>query len=341
MKKIKTWPKISIVIPTYNNERTLTNCLKSIQKQDYPKEKIEYLNIDGGSTDASKKIFKKFGFKIVDASDKKGAESQRAVGIAKAKYNLIVSIDADNYLPNKKWLKQMIQPFVEDPKVVHANTLHYAYRKKDSLYNRYSALFGGSDAVVYYIGILDRLSFIRKKWTEGKIIKETRNFYLVEFSKDNLPTVGCNGVVYRRDLLLKFARSSPEEFLHIDVFVDLIEKNYNRFAIVKNSVIHDTAATLWSLLAKRVKFLSAYYLGKERRYLIYNPKKKQDNLKLFLFIFYTITFVKPLFDSLQGYLIIPDRAWFIHPLICWIYLYAYAKATITRFFLKSHERAKR
>lgn len=332
-------PKITILIVTLNSERTLQKCLESIEQQNYPKEKIEYLNVDGSSIDSTKVILKQHGFKIIDGCF--GAEAKRAIGIAKSKHNLIVSIDSDNYLPNSQWLKQMLRPFIDDPETVHANTLRYGYRKSDSLYNRYVALFGGADPVVYYIGIPDRLSYIQKKWTKGKIIKETKDYYLVEFSKDSLPTVGCNGVVYKRDLLLRFARSRPEEFLHIDVFADLIEKNYNRFAIVKNSVVHDTAITLESLLKKRVDFLSDYYLGKKRRYLIYNSKKLQDNLKLFLFIFYTVTFIKPFVDSLRGYLRVRDRAWFIHPFVCWVYLYAYTRATIAGLFFKKYERFRR
>src|SRR3989338_1242843 len=52
----------------------------------------------------------------------------------------------------------------------------------------------------------------------------------------------------------------------------------------------------------------------KRRYLIYNPKKPQDVFRLFVFIFYTITFVKPLIDSIRGYFIVRDVAWFLHPL---------------------------
>lgn len=44
-------PKISIVVVTLNNQRTLEECVKRIKEQDYPRELIEYLNIDGGSTD--------------------------------------------------------------------------------------------------------------------------------------------------------------------------------------------------------------------------------------------------------------------------------------------------
>ncbi len=42
---------ISIIIPTLNSARTLKDCLDSIAIQDYPKDKIEIIIADGGSTD--------------------------------------------------------------------------------------------------------------------------------------------------------------------------------------------------------------------------------------------------------------------------------------------------
>lgn len=329
-KNKKSLPKISILIVTLNNQRTIEECVKRINQQNYPKELIEYLNIDGGSTDNTISILNKYGFTLVKSYIKKDAEAQRSIGIVRAKHNLIVSIDADNYLPTNQWLKQMILPFMEDKTVIHANTMHYQYKKDSEFFNRYTALFGISDPIVYYVGKPDRVSQTQKIWTQGKVIKETKNHYIVEFNKETLPTVGCNGVVYRKDILLKYTNSDDKKFLHIDVFADAIDKGFTRFAIVKNDVFHDTAVTLGLLIRKRLAFLNSYYLRSlaERRYLIYNPKRFSDNLKLFLFIFYTVTVIKPLFDSIKGYLFIRDSAWFAHPLICWVYLYTYSLSTV-------------
>lgn len=329
---------ISIIIVTYNNERTIKKCLEAIKRQDYPRNQIEYLNIDGGSSDKTLSILKSGGFKSIKSPIKRNAEAQRAVGIKAAKHNLIVSIDADNYLPNSNWLQQMVKPFIEDPNIIHANTMHYTYLAKDSLYNRYCSLFGLLDPIVYYVGNPDRMPQFIKKWKKGKVLKETDNHYLVEFSKKNLPTVGCNGVVYRKDILLKYAKSDPSQFLHIDVFVDLIERGYNRFAIVKNDIIHDTAVDLSMLLKKRIAFLTNYYLkaggaGPKRRYYIYNPKNFKDNMRLFLFILYSITLIKPILDSFRGFLSVRDWAWFLHPFVCLVYFYAYSAAT-TRHLIK-------
>lgn len=323
------------MIVTLNNERTLEECLKRIVYQDYPKKLIEYLAIDGGSTDKTKQIFKKYKFRVIDSPIKKDAEAQRGVGILKAKHNLIVSLDADNFLPTDQWFRRMVQPFMDDPSVVHANTMYYGYRRTDSIFNRYVGLFGMADPVVFYVGKPDRLTRYEKEWKLGNVVKETEQYYLVDFSKKTLPTVGCNGVVYRKDLLLKYAKSSPKDFLHIDVFADLIDAGYTRFAIVKNDMIHHTAVTISRLIEKRLAFLDTYYLSPiERRYLIYDPRKISDRIKLGLFFIYTVTFVKPLSDSLEGFLTIPDIAWFVHPVVCWIYLYTYGLASIKKVWKK-------
>ncbi|MBI2031253.1 MAG: glycosyltransferase family 2 protein [Candidatus Levybacteria bacterium] len=333
--KNKKLPKISIVIVTYNNGRTIKKCVQAIKFQDYPKEKIEYLNIDGGSTDNTEKILKNHSFKIIKSPIPHNAEAQRAIGLMYAKNNLIVSLDADNYIPHKNWLKQMVEPFMSEKKIIHAGTIYFTYTETDNIFNRYVALFGVLDPVVFYIGKPDRLPYFKKKWAVGTILKETQRYYIVKFTHETLPTVGCNGVVYRKDLLLAHAQSDPSKFLHMDVFVDLLDKKYDTYAIVKNSISHDTAVNLRTLMKKRMAFLLSYYFKSknsrmERRYYIYNPKKLSDTIKLILFILYTITLVKPFMDSLRGYIVIRDRAWFLHPIVCWVYLLAYSFATLKK-----------
>jgi glycosyltransferase involved in cell wall biosynthesis len=43
--------KLSIILPTYNNEQTIDECLRSIACQDWPQADYEILVIDGGSTE--------------------------------------------------------------------------------------------------------------------------------------------------------------------------------------------------------------------------------------------------------------------------------------------------
>lgn len=45
---------VSVIIPIYNEEKYIENCILSLLKQDYPKDKMEWIFVDGNSTDGSK-----------------------------------------------------------------------------------------------------------------------------------------------------------------------------------------------------------------------------------------------------------------------------------------------
>ncbi|MBE7175714.1 MAG: glycosyltransferase, partial [Mucilaginibacter polytrichastri] len=52
-------PTLSVVTVVYNNVRDVKNTLRSVTTQDYPH--IEYLVIDGGSTDGTKEVIEEYG----------------------------------------------------------------------------------------------------------------------------------------------------------------------------------------------------------------------------------------------------------------------------------------
>ena len=60
----KHYPKISIITVCLNSEKTILKCMNSVINQKYPKNKIEYILIDGGSTDKTVEIIKKKENKI-------------------------------------------------------------------------------------------------------------------------------------------------------------------------------------------------------------------------------------------------------------------------------------
>ncbi len=65
---MNTPPTISVVIPSYNSVRYIEQTLRSILDQGYPG--LECLVMDGGSTDGTVELLKKFGDRITWVSEK-------------------------------------------------------------------------------------------------------------------------------------------------------------------------------------------------------------------------------------------------------------------------------
>tara|TARA_B110001454_G_C12716780_1_gene432890 strand:- start:1418 stop:2197 length:780 start_codon:yes stop_codon:yes gene_type:complete len=102
-RKKKTLPKISIITVVLNGQKSIERCLKSVINQNYPKNKIEYIVIDGGSTDKTVSIIKKYKKKINYWHSKKdkGLYDAMNIGISKSTGNIIGILNSDDYFyPN-------------------------------------------------------------------------------------------------------------------------------------------------------------------------------------------------------------------------------------------------
>lgn len=321
-------PSVSFVVPTFNSEKTLEECLTSIRKQRYPVQKMEIILSDGGSKDNTKKLAKKFACRFISIkAAMQGAEYNRAVGAKNAKNEILVFLDHDNILPHSNWLRNMIIPFF-DARITGAETLRYAYEPKAKALGRYFSLLCANDVVPFYLGKADRLSYIYDNLKQYGIfkklsIKNYKGYSVVTFTKNHIPTLGSNGFVIRRKVLMMHAQVKPSHFFHIDVNVDLINKGFNKYAFVNDSIIHQTNERgLIDYVRRRKLFVERYQFDQSsnRRYRVY---EKGDLGKIILFVIIALTFIVPLYDAIKGFLKVRDVAWFIHPLVCFLLVIVY------------------
>ncbi len=93
-------PTVSIVIPAYNESKYIEESLKTVVSLDYPKDKLEVLVVDDGSTDDTFGIAKRFekdGVKVL-RKENSGKGAALNYGIERAGGELIATMDADSYL---------------------------------------------------------------------------------------------------------------------------------------------------------------------------------------------------------------------------------------------------
>lgn len=109
---------VTIAVPVYNREKYLKDTINSILALDYPKDKLDIIIIDDGSTDDSLKVareFEKQGIRVF-AQKNQGKGGALNTALKHAKGDLFGCLDVDSYV-NPDCLRKIIG-FFNNPKVM-------------------------------------------------------------------------------------------------------------------------------------------------------------------------------------------------------------------------------
>lgn len=158
---------ISVIIPTYNEEENIAQCLVSLSHQNIPRTEYEIIVVDGGSKDTTCDIAKKYADQVFTQTSKK-VGGARNDGVKEAKGDIIATTDADCILP-PDWIKNLTEDF-KDPNIVQV--YGPVYPIEEGISNRFSLLLANTFARVGYY---------------------SRTFFY---------TLGCN-TAFRKDAFLK------------------------------------------------------------------------------------------------------------------------------------------
>jgi len=105
--------KLSVIIPTYNEEKVVGECISSLDKQTY--SDFETIMVDDGSTDGTLDILKALRGKIdnlkILKQKHKGPGAARNLGAKEARGDILVFVDADMTF-DKNFLKNLVRPIV-------------------------------------------------------------------------------------------------------------------------------------------------------------------------------------------------------------------------------------
>lgn len=235
------------------------------------------------------------------------SESAKGIALLKAKGDIICILASDNYLNDTELFTKAIFQFNNDD-IIATYPWKYYYYKEDNILNRYFALFGCNDPIPLYLGKNDKLSYYP--------IKDNFGF----------KTFGDNGFFIRKSILLK---SDIKHYYHIDNIYDLWEMGYKNIQVIDSVIWHRTGGNIFKFFLKRYYYADKFATPYRRWHMV----EKKDLPNLLWFIFCTITLVQPLYLSFKGYRVIKDKAWFLHPIVCWFTLITYGIWTLKRVLL--------
>jgi len=118
--QLDQFPLVSVLVPAYNEEKTILGTLDSVRKIDYPIEKLDVIVINDGSTDGTKEKIKKFiaehnlsHFTLLSHENRgKAASMNRALEMAKGEF--FACLDADSFVDSDTLRKMLALYYKEN-----------------------------------------------------------------------------------------------------------------------------------------------------------------------------------------------------------------------------------
>lgn len=145
-------PSVAIIVPCWNEESTVAATCNSLLALDYPKEKLEIILVDDGSTDTTRNIMESFEknkqIRILH-KENGGKHTALNAGIALTKAELVGCLDADSFVEPDA-LREIITCF-NNPKVVATTAAMSVHKPKNIIQHMQNA--------DYSFGIIIRHTF--------------------------------------------------------------------------------------------------------------------------------------------------------------------------------------
>ncbi len=290
-------PRVSIIMPTLNAGALLDNCLSSIARQTYPKDRLQVVLGDAFSKDDTRAIAARYGATVVDDTGKNMEEGKR-IALKHATGEIIVFIDADNELTHPDYLELAVTALCDRPNALGVEGYYLPSSKMTSFCRYVTARLHISDPICWLMASNPRLVAC-----EGEIERWT-----LPDGTSSYP-LGANGFVFRRADL--DAVKADDHFQDTHVALHLMKAGKREWLRVRGRGVHHYyVQTLKGFLQKRRRATVHFLRVQEEKPV--NWMREKPPMPAWLAAFYCVSFFGPAWHTLRGLVRDRDLAWLWH-----------------------------
>ncbi len=281
MKFIKKYPKVSVVMPSYNSKELLRNCLQSLFKTKYPN--FEVVVVDDGSTDGSYEYLQKLSktqekLKVVKNDRNYGPSVTRNNGIENSDGKYICFYETDMEV-DPDWMTPLVQTLEENSELGGVQSKILDINQRDYIHS----------TGVWY----DPHTF----W----VLSFACGSYKNEFNENTEIGLGSVGSMYRKSILDKLG-GFDEKIVHniddIELGWRVWMLGYKCITVPKSITYHWTGKPLGLRAKITPSFSSEFHFQKTPRIFLKNYEWK--NVLKYLPWVLMIFFIRSLKNLFQG-----------------------------------------
>ena len=299
----------SIVMPTYNSEKTIEKALASIRNQKFDQKSIEILVIDGGSTDKTLDIAAQFGAIIIENPDKV-PEAAKRLGYQQARGKWIIKQDSDEVYADDLQLARKKLFIENNPNVYCLLTDKLLAGEK----------CGISCAYLNYCG--DPFSYIVYE-LRGSIVKQNKRYLykqdeygiVYKYRKGDKYPIGdggCTAFSIEKFRELFGEKYDSQEYVNLAT-QKILEETFYCGCIPEDNIYHFSKSDIKSYL-KKVRFKIHFNLCGTNA-LGYAAKAESDkrySRRKWLFVLYAVSVILPIIDCVKMAMRQNDASFLLH-----------------------------
>ncbi len=291
-------PRVSIIMPVLNAAGLLENCLASVARQTYPRDRYEIVIADGGSTDGSQQIAQRYGAKVIDDRASRHMEDSKRVALEQSTGDYVVYLDADNEFTHPDYMELAVRALGANPQALGVEAYYLQSPKMTSFCAYLTEGLHISDPICWMLSV-EPVQVAR----EGEVER-----WKMPSGSLSYP-LGANGFVYRRADLQ--AAGAGQKFQDTHVALRLIEMGKTEWLrITGRGVHHYYTDNVKGLLLKRRRAMVHFLNVKKEFGAVWLDKKPP--VPGWVACLYCVSIVAPAYHALTGWFRTGKSYWLWH-----------------------------